>query len=127
VLAADELITSVDLPPAPHGRSLYVKLRDRASFAFALVSLGALLEVIGGRIKSARIVLGGVAYKPWRSQAAEDLLVGQPAQREVFRRAADEALREARTYPKNAFKLDLAKRVIVQKLEELAANSGDQS
>jgi xanthine dehydrogenase YagS FAD-binding subunit len=127
VLAADELITSVDLPPAQRGRSVYAKVRDRACFAFALVSLGALLEVASGRIRSARIVLGGVAYKPWRSQAAEELLVGQPAESEVFQRAADEALRGARTYSHNAFKLQLAKRLMVRTLENLAANSGDQS
>lgn len=127
VLAADELITSVDLPPPTHGRSLYVKVRDRASFAFALVSLGVLLEVTRGRTKSARIVLGGVAHKPWRSQAAEDLLVGERAEQEVFQRAADKALREARTYPYNAFKLGLAKRLILRTLEDLAADSGDKS
>ncbi len=102
-------------------------MRDRASFAFALVSLGALLEVTRGRTKSARIVLGGVAHKPWRSQAAEDLLVGERAEPEVFQRAADKALREARTYPYNAFKLELAKRLMLRTLEDLAANSGDRS
>ncbi len=127
VLAADELIIAVDLPTAPHGRSCYAKVQDRASFAFALVSIGALLDVASERIKYARIVLGGVAYKPWRSQIAEDLLVGQRAEPEVFQRAADEALRGARTYSHNAFKLQLAKRLMVRTLENLAANSGDRS
>jgi xanthine dehydrogenase YagS FAD-binding subunit len=127
VLAADELITSIDLPPTPRGRSLYIKVRNQASSHSALVSLGALLDVIRGRTKSARVVLGGVAPKPWRSQVAEDLLVGQLAEPEVFHRAADEALREARTHTHNAFKLELAKRVMVRTLEALTASSGDPS
>ncbi len=127
VLTADELITSVDLPPAARGRSLYMKVRERASFAFALVSLGALLQVTRRRTEAARIVLGGVAYKPWRSQAAEDILIGNPPEPKVFQHAANAALREARTYTHNAFKLEMAKRLIVRTLEDLAANAGESS
>ena len=85
ILAADEIITAIDLPPSPYAEhSVYTKVRDRASYAFALVSVAALLDLEGDTIKSARIALGGVAHKPWRSPEAEALLTGKAATKENF-------------------------------------------
>jgi xanthine dehydrogenase YagS FAD-binding subunit len=114
-LRRDELILSIDLPKegfAEH--SAYVKVRDRASYAFALVSAAAALELEGNTIRSARLALGGVAHKPWRSETAEALLAGKPANEANFRAAAEEALRGARTFRDNAFKIELANRTIVR-------------
>lgn len=127
VLGPGELITAVDLPPAPQGRMTYVKVRDRASFAFALVSVAAVLDLEGGRVRSARIALGGVAHKPWRAFQAEESLVGAPAADTTFRRAAEEALASARPYRHNAFKPDLARRLIHRTLVELASGDEGQS
>jgi xanthine dehydrogenase YagS FAD-binding subunit len=116
-LASDELITAVDLPALPRGGT-YLKVRDRASYAFALVSVAALLErEPDGRIKSARIALGGVAHKPWRAAIAEKSLAGSAASTMAFQAAAEAELLPARGYSFNAFKIELAKRSIVRALE----------
>jgi xanthine dehydrogenase YagS FAD-binding subunit len=114
-LHPDELILSIDLPRSPYGaRSAYVKVRDRASYAFALVSAAAGLELDGETIKSARLALGGVAQKPWRSEKAEALLVGKPATAESYRAAAEEILAGAKTYKDNAFKVEMARQTIMR-------------
>jgi xanthine dehydrogenase YagS FAD-binding subunit len=117
VLTPGELITYVDLPAAT-GKSHYLKVRDRASFAFALASAAVVLEV-AGTIKSARIGLGGIATKPWRSQEAEEVLVGKPPSTAVYREAAEAALAGAKAQDGNRFKIDLAKRTLVRALIEL--------
>jgi xanthine dehydrogenase YagS FAD-binding subunit len=122
VLAAGELITAVDLAPLPAARrSVYRKLRDRSSYAFALVSVGAVLETSDGVVTTARIALGGVAHKPWRARRAEQVLLGAPATSETFGRAAQAELADAVGRRHNAFKIELAKRAIVEVLEGLAA------
>ena len=117
VLAADELIEFVTLPPtAWFGRSLYLKTRDRASYEFALASAAVAIELDGKTIKSARVALGGIATKPWRSSEAEKVLVGKQANALTFTAAAEAALRGAKPQKYNAFKVELAKRTIVQAL-----------
>lgn len=119
VLAPGELITHVTLPaPATGTRSRYLKLRDRAQYEFALASAAVAVRVSGGRIAKARVALGGVATKPWRSREAEKVLEGQEANAEVFRRAADAAMADARPLKYNAFKIELAKRALVRMLTE---------
>src|SRR5437588_2417345 len=109
VLAHGELITAVDLPPlAFAARSRYRKVRDRASYAFALVSVAAALEVADGVVRDVRIALGGVAHKPWRAWQAEALLRGGPATEEAFRRAAEAELDDHQALPGNSFKVPLA-------------------
>ena len=126
-LKADELILSIDLPAGPYAaHSSYVKVRDRASYAFALVSAAAALEVDGGTIRSARLALGGVAHKPWRSEKAEGLLAGKAANRESFAAAAETALEGAKTFEHNAFKVAMAKATIVRALT-LAAAGGERA
>jgi xanthine dehydrogenase YagS FAD-binding subunit len=121
-LAPDELITAVDLPALPAAaHSHYLKVRDRASYAFALVSVAAVLEVENGAIKVARIALGGVAHKPWRAKEAEQRLVGKPATAEMLRAAAEATLAPAKGYKFNSFKIELAKRSIVRALTTVAA------
>ena len=116
-LAPGELITSVFVPFSAQGaRSRYVKVRDRASYAFALVSCAAAVDVQGGEIRAARLALGGVGTKPWRAPEAEQALVGKPAQRASFQRAADLLLAGARTQKDNAFKVELGKRTVVRAL-----------
>ena len=116
-LRPDELITGIELKPSKFGRnSYYLKVRDRASYAFALVSIAAGLEMQGGTIKSAGLALGGVAHKPWRSQEAEKALVGQPASPETFKKAADLAVAGAKGYEHNAFKIEMARQNIVRAL-----------
>ena len=120
-LAPDELITAVDLPAHPFAaRSHYLKVRDRASNAFALVSVAAALDLEGGKIKTARIALGGVAHKPWRATEAEEMLAGKAAGEAVFRAAAEAALAGARGYRFNNFKIELARRTIVRALTTVA-------
>ncbi len=120
VLEHGELITAVDLPPLPlAARSRYRKVRDRASYAFALVSVAAALEVVGGVIRDVRLALGGVAHKPWRATRAEAALRGAPATRESFRDAAEAELAAARPLPGNAFKVPLARNTIVSTLLDL--------
>lgn len=120
-LKAGELITSVFIPEAPHARrSAYLKVRDRASYEFAVTSAAVGLDVSGGTIRSARIALGGVGTKPWRSREAEATLTGKPATAVTFREAAEEALRGAKGYGQNDFKIELAKRTLVRALGDLA-------
>ncbi|KOX20550.1 molybdopterin dehydrogenase [Saccharothrix sp. NRRL B-16348] len=121
VLSPSDLITSVDLPPLPPGtRSQYRKVRDRASFAFALVSVAAVLRVEDGVVRDARIALGGVAHKPWRARRAEDVLLGSPADEEVFRRAIDAELAGAAPLEGNGFKVPLTRNLAVSALRELS-------
>ncbi|HYF90396.1 xanthine dehydrogenase family protein subunit M [Azospirillum sp.] len=120
-LAADELITAIDLPVEGFAKhSTYLKVRDRASYAFALVSVAAALEMDGQTIRTARLALGGVAHKPWRDPAAEAELAGKPASLENFREAARVLLRDAKGHSHNAFKIGLAERAIVRALAEAA-------
>ena len=116
ILRAEELITAVQLPPQPAGpRSHYLKVRDRASYAFALVSAAVVLDLEGDAIKTARIALGGVAHKPWRAKKAEAALVGKNPRDEAAVRAAAEAeLADAKPHEHNKFKVELAKRVIAR-------------
>lgn len=121
-LAPDELITAVDLPTHRSAvRSHYLKVRDRESYAFALVSVAAVLEINGGKIQAARIALGGVAHQPWRAKEAEEMLVGKTPGEAVFRAAADAAMTGAKSYRHNAFKIELARRTIVRALTTLTA------
>ncbi len=115
VLEHGELITAVDLPALPFAaRSHYLKVRDRASYAFALTSCAAALDVQDGRIAQARIALGGVGTKPWRSLEAEKALVGHAPGPDAYRAAGEAALKGAKGYKDNAFKIELAKRTIVR-------------
>jgi xanthine dehydrogenase YagS FAD-binding subunit len=120
-LEADELITAVELPPRGFASNYtYLKIRDRLSYAFALVSVAAGLELDGDAIREARFALGGVAHKPWRSTEAEAALRGQPANEAAFARAADIVLREAEGFGGNTFKIELARRTIVRALSQAA-------
>jgi xanthine dehydrogenase YagS FAD-binding subunit len=121
VLQPGELITAVTLPPRLAGRSIYRKVRDRASYAFALISVAAVLEVQDGVVKEVRIALGGVAHKPWRAAAAEAALKGGPATEAAFRAAAHAELASARGLRDNAFKIELGQRVIIDTLIKLTA------
>ncbi|MFB9831961.1 FAD binding domain-containing protein [Actinoallomurus acaciae] len=118
-LAPDELVTAVELPAPVTTTSRYRKVRDRASYAFALVSVAAALEVRDGTVTAVRLALGGVAPKPWRAHEAERVLTGAPATEEAYRRAAEAELTAAVGRPGNAFKIDLARRTIVATLREL--------
>lgn len=118
-LKRDEIVTAIELPSrgfAPHHS--YLKIRDRLSYAFALVSIAAALELDGDKIVEARLALGGVAHKPWRDKEAEASLRGQVANEAAFRQAADILLRDAKGYKHNAFKIDLARRGIVRTLTQ---------
>ena len=120
-LALEEIITSVDLPAEDFGTHYtYLKLRDRASYAFALVSVAAALRIEDGAIAEARIALGGVAHKPWRSLDAEALLKGASPDAEAFGMVADALLEGARPQSQNAFKIPLARRAIVRALKQAA-------
>lgn len=124
VLAHAELITAVDLPPLPAGvRTRYRKVRDRASYAFALVSVAAVLVVRDGQVDDVRIALGGVAPKPWRATVAERELRGAPATEAAFRRAAEAELAAAQPLDGNAFKVPLARNTLVATLRELAGGT----
>ena len=120
-LAPGELLTAVILPPPPPGRQIYRKVRDRASFAFALVSLAAILDVGGGKVKNARLAMGGVAHKPWTPKEAERALVGAAAQADSFERAGQAAVKDATGQPHNEFKIALAQRLVARTLGDLAA------
>jgi xanthine dehydrogenase YagS FAD-binding subunit len=122
-----EIITAVELPAKGFNTNYtYLKIRDRLSYAFALVSVAAALEMDGGTIRDARLALGGVAHKPWRNPEAEAALKGQSANRDSFARAADIVLRDAKGFGHNTFKIDLARRTIVRALTQ-AANGTPQS
>ena len=121
-LERGELITSVYLPPLPFARrSRYVKVRERASFSFAVVSVAAALDLEEGVVREARLALGGVAHTPWRAVRAEEELRGTPATPESFARAADAELAQAQPLRDNGYKITLAHNVIVRTLTELAA------
>jgi xanthine dehydrogenase YagS FAD-binding subunit len=120
-LAPGELLTAVILPPPPPGRQIYRKVRDRASFAFALVSLAAILDVGGGKVRNARLAMGGVAHKPWTPKDAERELVGAAAQADSFERAGQAAVKDAAGQPHNEFKIALAQRLVARTLGDLAA------
>jgi xanthine dehydrogenase YagS FAD-binding subunit len=112
-----ELIVAIELPRSNFAKhSYYLKVRDRASYAFALVAVAAALELRSGTIRQSRVVLGGVAHKPWRSREAEAALSGKRASEESFRRAAEAALKDAKPLAHNAYKVELAKRAIVRAL-----------
>ncbi|WP_250467397.1 xanthine dehydrogenase family protein subunit M [Caballeronia sp. GAFFF2] len=118
-LKPGELITAVDLPPPLFaGHSKYLKVRDRASYAFALVSVAAALQMDGNTVKAARIALGGVAHKPWRANATESALIGKPLDRASLQNAAALAVRDARPLRENGFKVALAQRAIVRAVEQ---------
>jgi xanthine dehydrogenase YagS FAD-binding subunit len=120
-LGADELITSVELPPRGFATNYtYLKIRDRLSYAFALVSVAVGLELEGGNIREGRFALGGVAHKPWRDAEAEAALRGKAANEAAFAQAADLVLREARGFGDNTFKIDLARKAIVRALSQAA-------
>lgn len=117
VLEPGEVITAVTLPkPVEGAKSTYLKLRDRAAYEFALASAAVVLKVSGGRVEYARVALGGVGTKPWRSEEAERELIGKTVGAESFRRAAEAALRDAKPASENGFKVELAKRCLVRAL-----------
>jgi xanthine dehydrogenase YagS FAD-binding subunit len=121
VLKPGELVTAVTLPREGFARrSTYRKVRDRASYAFALVSVAVALDVEAGTVKAVRLALGGVAHRPWRATAAEDALTGGPATEAAFRAAAEAELAPAQGLRDNAFKIELARRVITDTLVKLA-------
>jgi xanthine dehydrogenase YagS FAD-binding subunit len=122
VLEPGDLITAVELPALPRARrSHYLKVRDRESYEFALASAAVVLDMDEKTIRDARVALGGVATKPWRSKEAEKELIGKPAEEDVFRAAASAALQSAKPQKYNAFKIELAARTIVRALAETAA------
>ena len=125
VLQPGELITAVELPPLPFAvRSTYRKVRDRASYAFALISVAAALELDNGTVKDVRLAMGGVAHKPWRAWKAEAALKGRPATEKSFRAAAEAELADAKPLRDNGFKIELAKRTMTAVLQELMEVKG---
>jgi xanthine dehydrogenase YagS FAD-binding subunit len=123
-LGPGELVTAVELPAQDFARHCtYLKLRDRLSYAFALVSVAAALRIADGRIAEARIALGGVAHKPWRDREAEQLLMGEPPAEAAFARAAETVLRDAKGQGHNDFKIELGRRAIVRALKQAAAGT----
>ncbi|MDO7883989.1 FAD binding domain-containing protein [Hymenobacter cheonanensis] len=118
-LQPGELITAIDLPAQGYAKNFtYLKLRDRASYAFALVSVAVGLELDGNTIKTARFALGGVAHKPWRDQEAEKMLEGQTPSADLFRQVAAKVFAEAKGYGLNSFKIELGKRALVRALKQ---------
>jgi xanthine dehydrogenase YagS FAD-binding subunit len=131
VLEHGELITAIDVPPLPvAARSAYRKVRDRASYAFALVSVAAALEVADGTVADVRIALGGVAHKPWRASRAEEALRGRPAGEEAYRAAAEAELADAVPQPGldggNGFKIPLLVRTLTAVLRDLTATEASR-
>jgi xanthine dehydrogenase YagS FAD-binding subunit len=123
-LQPNEIVTAVELPARGFAANYtYLKIRDRLSYAFALVAVAAVLELEGDTIKQARLALGGVAHKPWRDPSAEAALRGQTADRSAFNRAADILLRDAKGFEHNTFKIDLARRAIVRGLSQAVAGT----
>ncbi|BAZ12716.1 molybdopterin dehydrogenase FAD-binding protein [Calothrix sp. NIES-4071] len=124
VLEEGEIITAVILPANINAKSgVYLKLRDRASYSFALISVAAILDIDNNKIRNARIALGGVAHKPWRTQEAEQFLVGKAVDETLFQQAADLALRNAQPLEHNKFKVEMSKRAIRRALM-VSANGG---
>ncbi|RSK29493.1 FAD binding domain-containing protein [Hymenobacter metallilatus] len=121
-LEPGELITAVDIPDGPFTKHVhYQKVRERASYAFALLSVAAALDIDNGTIKAARLAMGGVAHKPWRLTAAEQALIGKPATEAIFRQAATVAMQGAKAFKHNEYKLRLGPNIIVQALKTAAA------
>lgn len=121
-LEPGELVTHVDLPkPTAGAKSVYLKLRDRASYEFALASCAVVAKVEGGHIRYVRVAMGGVGTKPWRSHEAEAALMGKAANAESFRHAAEAALAGSKPHQHNAFKVELAKRCVVRTLKMATA------
>ncbi|BAY61745.1 hypothetical protein NIES22_18120 [Calothrix brevissima NIES-22] len=124
-LEPGELITSVILPPLAFAKSgVYLKLRDRTSYAFALISVAAAIDVTGDKINNVRFAIGGVAHKPWRSLEAEEFLIGKTAETATFQQAAQIALQSAKPLTYNAYKVELAKRAIRRALTISAKGGG---
>ncbi|WP_267382010.1 MULTISPECIES: xanthine dehydrogenase family protein subunit M [unclassified Sphingomonas] len=123
VLEPGELITHVELPTPPEGKQLYRKVRDRASYAFALVSVAGVVKMEGGTIASAALAFGGLGPMPWRDPAVEAALVGKTPSDAVFAAAADALLRDARGYGDNDFKIPLARRTLIASLRELTEDA----
>lgn len=121
ILAPGERIEFISIPPGDYRRSLYLKIRDRKSYAFALSSAAVVLDMDEGNIRSSRIAIGGVAYKPWRAVEAEEALNGKPFSEGIVQQAADAALRGAKPLSHNAFKISLTKNVIARALLEAHA------
>src|SRR5437868_2338598 len=122
VLEPGDLVTHVTLPPPVAGsKQIYLKLRDRASYEFALASAAVVITIAGGNVTQARVALGGVGTKPWRSPEAEAAVVGKPAEIANFRKAAEAALRDAKPQSENKFKIELAKRCLTHALKMAAA------
>ncbi|HET9001045.1 MAG TPA: xanthine dehydrogenase family protein subunit M [bacterium] len=120
ILGMGEMITGVTLPPPPPGRQVYRKVRDRASYEFALISVAAVVATDGGTVSSVRVAFGGVGPKPWRSVEAEAALVGRPATTATFRAAAEAAMADAMGRGHNDFKIELAKRTLCRTLAQAA-------
>lgn len=119
-----ELITAIEIPKNNYAdKSYYLKVRDRASYAFALVSVAAALEINGNKIKQARVAMGGVAHKPWRATEAEKFLTGKEATEANFKQAAEMEMKQAKQLEYNKFKVELGKRAIVRALMQ-AMNGG---
>ena len=123
VLTPGELITHVELPPAPAGKQIYRKVRDRASYAFALVSVAGIVAVEDGEIASAALAFGGIGTVPWRNPAVEAALVGQAPSTAVFEAAADALLAGAKGQGSNDFKIPLARRVLIASLRDLTGDA----
>jgi len=119
VLEPGELIERVTLPAPPAGAQGYRKVRDRASFAFALVSVAAIVAIEQGTIASVSLAFGGLAHKPWRDVSVESALIGRPAERATFEAAADALVASARGYGHNDFKIPLARRTLIACLRDL--------
>jgi xanthine dehydrogenase YagS FAD-binding subunit len=123
-LGPAEIVTAVELPARGFAANhTYLKIRDRLSYAFALVSVAAAVELDAGRIGEARLALGGVAHKPWRSREAEEVLSGQAPDRAAFAKATEILLRDARGFAHNAFKIELARRAVVRALTQACAGT----
>jgi xanthine dehydrogenase YagS FAD-binding subunit len=121
VLEPGDLITHVEIAPMGHSKQVYLKLRDRASYEFALSSAAVVAQMEGGHFRSVRIAMGGVGTKPWRAHEAEASLIGKPATMEHFKAAAEIALKGAKPHPENAFKVELAKRCVARALKMATA------
>ena len=119
VLDPGELITHIELPPPPRGKQIYRKVRDRASYAFALVSVAGIVSVEGGRIASAALAFGGLALQPWRDSQAEDALIGQPPSTAAFEASADTLLAGAKGFGANDFKIPLTRRTLIACLRDM--------
>jgi xanthine dehydrogenase YagS FAD-binding subunit len=125
VVKPGELVTAVELPPMPFARnSHYLKVRDRASYAFALVSVAVAVDLDDGKLRDLRIALGGVAHKPWRVPDAEAILRGQAPTAELLARAGEAAVAGAQAYAHNGFKIELARRAVVRALQTVIRKAG---